>query len=107
MRDVFDAILYVTRSGIQWRNLSETNFPHWQAVYYYFDKWKKAGTLEQINLALNELERLQNEREAKPSLGLADSQSIKLAPRIGKNRGIDGNKKVNGRKRTYPNRCYR
>lgn len=99
LRDVFNAILYVTRIGTQWRNLSETNFPDWQAVYYYFDKWKKAGTIEKLNLALNELERLQNGREATPSLGLVDSQSIKLAPMIGKDRGIDGNKKVNGRKR--------
>ena len=99
LRDVFNAILFVTRTGIQWRNLSETNFPDWQAVYYYFAKWKKAGTIEEINLALNELERLQNERKATPSLGLVDSQSIKLAPMIGENRGLDGNKKVNGRKR--------
>ena len=99
LRDVFNAILFVTRTGIQWRNLSETNYPDWQAVYYYFDKWKKAGTIEKINLSLNELERLQNERKAMPSLGLVDSQSIKLAPMIGENRGLDGNKKVNGRKR--------
>lgn len=99
LREVFDAILYVTKAGIQWRSLSETNFPDWQAVYYYFDKWKKRKKIEKINLALNELERLEKCREAKPSLGLVDSQSIKLAPMIGTNRGIDGNKKVNGRKR--------
>jgi len=99
LREIFNAILFVTRTGIQWRNLSETNFPDWQAVYYYFDKWKKAGIIEEINLALNELERIEKERNPKPSLGLADSQSIKLAPMIGENRGIDGNKKVNGRKR--------
>jgi len=42
---------------------------------------------------------LQKGREASPSLGLVDSQSIKLSPMIGHERGIDGNKKVNGRKR--------
>ena len=99
LRDVFDAILYVTRTGVQWRNLKETNFPDWQAVYYYFDKWKKSGVIETINLSLNELERLEEGREATPSLGLVDSQSIKLAPMIGEDRGLDGNKKVNGRKR--------
>jgi len=55
LRDVFDAILYVTRSGGQWRNLSQTIFPDWQAVYYYFRKWKNNGTIEKINLALNRL----------------------------------------------------
>ncbi|MDF9798159.1 transposase [Catalinimonas alkaloidigena] len=99
LRNVFDAILYITRTGVQWRNLPFPNFPDWQAVYYYFDKWKKNGVIEKINLSLNFLERLQNDRQATPSLGLADSQSIKLAPMICSHRGIDGNKKVNGRKR--------
>ena len=99
LRDVMDAILYITRTGIQWRNLSLTIFPDWQAVYYYFDQWKKQAVFEQINAALNKLERLQNQREPLPSLGLVDSQSIKLAPMIFEHRGIDGNKKVNGRKR--------
>ena len=99
LREVFDAILYVTRTGTQWRNLHETNFPAWTAVYYYFDKWKKKGVLERINLALNQLERIAVGREAAPSLGSVDSQSVKLAPMIHEDRGIDGNKKINGRKR--------
>lgn len=99
LREVMDAILYITRTSLQWRNLSETNFPDWQAVYYYFDKWKKNTVFEKINAALNQIERLQNNRDSLPSLGLADSQSIKLAPMIYEHRGIDGNKKVNGRKR--------
>ena len=98
LREVFDAILFVTRTGIQWRNLEETKFPDWQAVYYYYDKWKKRGQFEKINLTLNILERIQNDREPTPSLGLVDSQSITLSP-MNKNRGLDGNKKVNGRKR--------
>lgn len=48
LRDVFDAILYVTRTGIQWRNLPEKGFPVWSAVYYYFDQWKKNGIIEKI-----------------------------------------------------------
>lgn len=98
LRDIFDAILFVTRTGIQWRNLSETKFPKWQSVYYYFRKWKEAGTIAKINLALNEMERLQKERKPKPSLGLVDSQSVKAAPLVPQ-RGLDGNKLVNGRKR--------
>ena len=99
LRDVFDAILFITRSGIQLRNLCQTSFPHWQAVYYYFDKWKKNGTLDKINLSLNQIERLQKDNARQPSLGLVDSQSVKLAPTIFEHRGTDGNKKVNGRKR--------
>jgi len=98
LRNVFDAILWITRTGVQWRNLDE-RFPDWQAVYYYFDKWTKDGTIEKINIAMNSIERVQQERNPTPSLGLVDSQSIKLAPMIFEDRGIDGNKKVNGRKR--------
>ena len=38
--DIFCAVLYVVRGGIQWRMLPE-NFPKWQLVYYYFSVWKK------------------------------------------------------------------
>lgn len=48
---------------------------------------------------MNMVERIQEDREATPSLGLVDSQSVKLSPRIGLERGLDGNKKINGRKR--------
>jgi len=99
LRTVFDAILYITRTGMQWRNLPIYEYPDWQAVYYYFDQWKNNGIIEKINLALNAIEREQKGREKSPSLALVDSQSIKLAPMIGANRGIDGHKKVNGRKR--------
>ena len=98
LRDVFDGILWISRTGAQWRNL-DSQFPDWSAVYYYFDKWTHNKTLEKINIALNMLERIQTDREATPSLGLADSPSIKLAPRIVEQRGTDGHKKVNGRKR--------
>lgn len=99
LRDVLDAIFYIVRTGTQWRNLPHEMFPDWQAVYYYFDKWKKNGAIVNMNAAFNRLERQLNERKASPTLALADSQSIKLAPMIYEHRGIDGNKKVNGRKR--------
>lgn len=98
LRTVFNSIFYILRTGCQWRNLPST-YPDWQAVYYYFNKWKKKGIFEQINIALNQLDRLKEKREAYPSLLLVDSQSVKLAPMIYEDRGIDGNKKVNGRKR--------
>lgn len=99
LREIFNAILYVGRTGIQWRNLEETNFPDWQAVYYYFAKWKKTGVFEKINFYVNRFERKLLKRNTLPSLGLVDSQSIKLAPMIAEQRGVDGNKQVNGRKR--------
>jgi transposase len=99
LRRVVDTIFYLTRTGIQWRNLSQTRFPDWRVVYYYFRSWKKAGLLRKINTVLNSIDRMVQQRKPWPTLGLVDSQSILLAPMIGHHRGTDGNKKVNGRKR--------
>lgn len=93
-----DAILWLLRTGTQWRNLP-SSWPHWQAVYYYFDKWKSNGTFERINLSLNQLDRRREGRNINPSALCIDSQSVKLAPFIYEYRGLDANKRVNGRKR--------
>lgn len=98
LRSVMDALLYMVRAGCQWRNLP-ANFPKWRAVNYYFERWKKDGTLVQMNDQLNKLDRIQCDRFATPSLVCVDSQSVKLSPMIYEDRGIDNNKKVNGRKR--------
>ena len=100
LRDVFNAILWITRTGCQWRNL-DRQFPPWQVVHYYFSKWSRDHTLETMNDALNRQEReLVFARESTPSLLLVDAQSVRLLPRIGCERGIDGGKWVNGRKRS-------
>lgn len=98
LRQTVDAILWLLRTGTQWRNLPP-KWPHWQAVYYYFDQWKSTGTFERMNLALNQLDRQREGREANPSVLCIDSQSVKLAPFICEYRGMDANKRVNGRKR--------
>jgi putative transposase len=98
LRDIVDAIFWYLRIGSQWRNLPES-FPPWQSVYYYFVKWQKQGIVEQINFALNQLYRVQMGKEPTPSLVIVDSQSVKTAAFISEEKGIDGNKKINGRKR--------
>ena len=47
MRLVMNAILWLTRTGCQWRNL-DRSYPYWQLVYYYFRKWTKAGLLPKV-----------------------------------------------------------
>lgn len=64
-----------------------------------FNQWKSNGTFERINLALNQLDRQREGRQANPSALCIYSQSVKLAPFIGEYRGLDANKRVNGRKR--------
>lgn len=98
LRMVVNAILNITRTGSQWRNL-DSCFPNWQSVYYYFSKWTKDGTLKLIMCELSIIDRGISNREFEPSLIAVDSQSIKLAPMLNVARGIDGNKKINGRKR--------
>ena len=98
LRDVVDAIRYINETGCQWRNLP-ANFPAWSAVYYYFRAWKQDDTLLTMNLGLNMLERKEWEKAATPSLVCVDSQSVKVAPFIRADKGIDAHKKVNGRKR--------
>jgi transposase len=97
-RSVVDAIRYIPMTGCQWRNLPP-NFPKWRAVYYYFDLWEKDGTTGRINMALNMADRKREGKEALPSLICIDSQSVKLSPFICGDRGLDGNKLVNGRKK--------
>jgi len=79
LREVMNALLFIVRTGCQWRNLP-SQWPHWQAVYYYFDKWKTNGLLEKINQALNKMDRKINGREEYPSILCIDSQSVKLSP---------------------------
>lgn len=98
LREILNAILWITRTGCQWRNL-DSGFPPWESVYYYFVKWGKDGTWELMCQSLNMVERMQADRQPSPSLGFVDSQSVKLSPMIREQRGVDGNKKINGRKR--------
>jgi len=97
LRVIINAVLYITKTGVQWRMLPK-DFPKWQLVYYYFNKWAAEGLTEAIHEELVKLTRKAKGKEESPSLGLIDSQSVKTAS-VTREKGIDGNKKVQGRKR--------
>lgn len=98
LRNVVDAMFYLLKTGCQWRNLPKECFPKWQLVYYYFRKFETAGLIEILHDELRQQVREKKGKEASPSLGLVDSQSVKTAS-VTEEKGLDGNKKVNGRKR--------
>jgi len=48
LREIVHAILYLVKTGCQWRMLP-ADFPNWNIVYYNFSSWKKALLIEQIH----------------------------------------------------------
>lgn len=50
--DVFCAVLYVLKSGCQWRMLP-SDFPKWENVYWHFSTWNKTKTLEKVLKKIN------------------------------------------------------
>jgi transposase len=98
-RSIVDAILYVVRTGCSWRQLP-VDFPPWPTVYWHFGQLNARGITERILDELRELVRLDQGRQAEPTAGIIDSQSVKGADTVGKDtRGWDAGKRVNGRKR--------
>jgi putative transposase len=97
LRAVLDGILYLVRSGCQWRLLPH-DFPPWSTVHTWYRRWRRDGTWERINEALRRRVRSRAGRDPSPRSSAADSQSVKTTPQGGP-KGFDSGKKVKGRKR--------
>lgn len=98
-RSIVNAILYVTRGGIQWRMLP-SDFPPWSTVYAHYRNWCLRGVWQKMLDDLTEIHRKKVGRNEKPSFGIIDSQSAKTQY-ASDDRGYDGGKKNQRKKKTH------
>jgi len=82
-REMMNAMLYITRTGCQWRMLPH-DLPPWEAVYAFWQGLIARNLLEKINDALRIEVRLHEDREVEPSVVIVDSQSVQTAEKRGR-----------------------
>ncbi len=97
LMEIMSAIMYMVKTGCQWRMLPK-DFPPHNTVFYYFNKWKLEGVFEELMGTLHVRVRTLTGREDTPSVGIIDSRSVRSSHYVDAGRGIDGNKKIKGRK---------
>jgi len=97
LHDIIDGILYVNRTGCQWRALPH-DYPPWSTVYHYFRTWRNDETWQLLNETLRPQVRVQAGRPPTPQTAYIDSQSVKSS-HLPSAVGYDPGKKISGRKR--------
>lgn len=92
LREVYNGLCYVVKTGCQWRFLPH-DFPPWIAVYQQARRWNDAGVFEAAGHDLRVILRLVLEREAQPSAAILDGRTLQSTPESGARAGYDGGKK--------------
>ena len=82
LRRVVEAVLYVVKTGCQWRQLP-ADFPPWKSVYEDFRCWRRSGVWQRVGTALREEFRQARGRSKQPSVAIIDSQSVKTVSKGG------------------------
>lgn len=97
LRQVFNALRYVARSGCSWR-LLPNDFPPFYVVYQQMKRWERAQVLEVMVHDLREFLRLAVERKPQPSAAILDARTLQSTPESGARAGYDGGKRRKGSK---------
>ncbi|WP_316784502.1 IS5 family transposase [Streptomyces sasae] len=98
-RAILDAIRYLVDNGIEWRAMP-ADFPPWDRAYAFFRRWRDHGLVKEFHDRPRAQVREKVGRDAEPTAGVIDSQSVKADAVVGSDsRGFDGGKLINGRKR--------
>jgi transposase len=98
-REILDAVRYLVDNGVKWTALP-VDFPHWRAVYDFFRRWRSYDYVRELYERLRRSARERKGRNAEPSGGIVDSQSVDASETVGEDsRGYDGGKSRDGRKR--------
>ena len=97
LREVFNALRYLVRSGCSWRLLPHDFPPHY-VVYTQLQRWLKAGVFEAMIHDLRVFLRWADERHEHPTAAILDSRTLQSTPESGAEAGYDGAKKRKGRK---------
>ena len=71
LRQAFNALFYVLKGGIPWRQMTN-DLPPWKTAYYYFRKFQRMGVWTELNDALREKVRLKKGRKASPSAAIIE-----------------------------------
>ena len=90
-RELVNAVLYITNTGCQWRNLPH-DFPPWKTVYSFFRRANINGLWDEIIDYLTGITRQVEGKKPEPTYAIIDSQSVKTVSGC-EHRGIDGGKK--------------
>ena len=97
VREVFDALRWLVRTGAAWRYLPG-DFPPWATVYQQTQRWLKAGVLETMAHVLREVVRLTQGRTKEPSAVVLDGRTLQSTPESAQRAGCDGHKRKQGAK---------
>lgn len=82
VREVMNGLMYVLGTGCQWRAIPK-DLPARSTVNAYFRRWRDDGTLDRLHHALYVHCRELAGRDASPTVGIIDSQSVKGAEKGG------------------------